>query len=372
MKIAFLDLINWDYTVDTPYGAPLGGSQSALCYLAERLAASGVEVTLINGTTTPGRWRGVEHLSAPSIRLTALPRYDVMVVFNYCEPQIALRLRAALPGVRLVFWNQHAHDQTAVEFLKDPAAKAAFDHYVFISQWQAANFAKAFAMEPARISVLGNAVSPAFQSLFSEGEAVLPAKARPPVLAYTSTPFRGLEILLAAFPAIRRAVPGARLQVYSSMQVYQQTAEQDAFAALYETCRNTEGVDYVGSLPQPELAGRLKAATLLAYPNIFAETFCTAALEAMAAGCTLVTSRLGALPETTAGFARLMDPPGDRARHAELFAEEAVAALAELSEDRLQAQLRHVRETGTWEVRARQWVRLFQALAAGSGSQHTD
>lgn len=58
VKIAFLDPAGGDYTPDTPRLHPLGGSQSALCYLAEALAASKLEVTLVNGTRTPGMVRG--------------------------------------------------------------------------------------------------------------------------------------------------------------------------------------------------------------------------------------------------------------------------------------------------------------------------
>ena len=48
MKIGFFDTIGWDYDIETPYRQPLGGSQSALCYLAVALAATGHEVWLYN------------------------------------------------------------------------------------------------------------------------------------------------------------------------------------------------------------------------------------------------------------------------------------------------------------------------------------
>ena len=41
MNWVFLDFIRWDYDVATPRERPLGGSQSALCYLAAALARRG-------------------------------------------------------------------------------------------------------------------------------------------------------------------------------------------------------------------------------------------------------------------------------------------------------------------------------------------
>ena len=116
-------------------------------------------------------------------------------------------------------------------------------------------------------------------------------------LGYTSTPFRGLEVLLSAFPEVLIEFPEAELKVFSSMKVYQQDERGDAFAPLYKRCRTTPSVHYVGSVPQPRLAEELKAATILAYPNTFAETSCIAVMEAMAAGLHIVTTDLGTLPD---------------------------------------------------------------------------
>ena len=41
MNWVFLDFIRWDFDVATPLEKPLGGSQSALCYLATALASRG-------------------------------------------------------------------------------------------------------------------------------------------------------------------------------------------------------------------------------------------------------------------------------------------------------------------------------------------
>src|SRR4029078_11664017 len=73
-------------------------------------------------------------------------------------------------------------------------------------------------------------------------------------LAYTSTPFRGLDVLLACFPAHYRRHPNCRLDVFSSMSVYGEPDGQDAYQSLYAQCKKTPGVNYRGSVPQTILA----------------------------------------------------------------------------------------------------------------------
>ena len=50
------------------------------------------------------------------------------------------------------------------------------------------------------------------------------------------------------------------------------------------------------------LAAELAQAAALAYPSTYPETSCIAALEAMSVGAAVLTTRSGAMPETTAGF----------------------------------------------------------------------
>lgn len=362
MQIAFVDFISWDYTVETVYEKPLGGSQSALCYLAEELARRGHEVRLVNNCALPGASRGVVHFPLAKAQGEFWKSFDVVVLLNAVKPGISIRplLR---PDARLIAWLQHAHDQPAVQPLARAEVQQPFDAFALLSQWQRDEFARAFSLPPEKLRIMRNAIGPAFADLFAPGEGVLAAKKSPPVLAYTSTPYRGLDLLVHVFPAIRKEIKGTTLRVYSSMAVYQAGGASDEaqFGQLYELCRETQGIEYVGSIPQQELARQMREATMLAYPNHFPETGCIAAMEAMAAGALIVTSDLGALPETTAGFARLLPVSDDWLGYSERFADEAVEWLQKLEDDpqsieeMIARQVSYVNAECTWQRRADEW-----------------
>jgi len=170
------------------------------------------------------------------------------------------------------------------------------------------------------------------------------------------------EVLLDAFPFIRTAFPKIRLKVFSGFAVVNQTAVQDdPYTHLYERCIATDDVDYIGPLPQPALAGELSRAAALAYPSTFMETSCISALEAMAAGLLVLTTRTAALPETTAGFAQMVEYRHDHTRLAQDFADMTMQALEDLRSDpgtamaRRAEQIAYVREHHTWPKLALEW-----------------
>ncbi len=371
MRITFVDDIAWDYTIDTAYRRPLGGSQSALCYLAEALAQAGHQVSLLNNTTTPGVSRGVSVRSLNGDLSAALrPPPDAVIVLNSTGWGHRLRPVLGAHGA-IVLWLSLAHDQEMMFALREPKERASYQAFAFISDWQARAFRDAFGTEPARASVLRYGVGPGFENLFADCGAILEAKARPPVLAYCSAPFRGLHVLAYyAFPRLRAFVPGLRLKVFSSMKMYPYVdGDQDqTFAELYQVCRDTEGIEYIGGVPQPELARELKAATMLAYPCTWPETACLAVMEAMAAGCWIVTSDFAVLPETTAGFGRLVpyQEDGDIRAFANGFVDAALGVLdgcdGRDAETHLQGQVDHINRTSTWPIRARECVAWLEGL----------
>jgi glycosyltransferase involved in cell wall biosynthesis len=358
MHICIADTVDWDYHVGTPLGRPMGGMQSAACYLATALAAQGDDVTFLNHTREPGRWFGVDCVSWNDDRAMArLGGQSFDAVISLTANPLPFRNLFG-PDTRLLLWTGHADDQPPVQVLAHGEIEHLWDGFVFVSEWQREHFIERFGLSRSRTTVLNYAIAPVFENQFTNAAELAAEKRTGPVrLAYTSTPYRGLQLLMSIFPLLDRP---ARLEIYSSMATYTGGDADALYTALYDTCRNTPDTCYVGAIPQPDLAGALKKVGVLAYPNIFAETGCIAVMEAMASGCAIVTSDLAALPETTSGFATLIPVSDDWYGYAQSFLSALRQSMDFVRSDagieHLWKQVQHINATCTWTVRAEQWA----------------
>ncbi len=357
MKILFLDFSRWTFDTRTPLHRPLGGTQSAVAYLSAALAAAGHEVAVLltGDAAKPMEADGVRFLTLPCDTET-LNSFDVVVLSTSAHAQTVRGAGCVRP---LVLWCQHDFDQTAVQALQAAAERDLYAGFAMVSEWQSERYRAAYDLDRSRMRVLRNAASPVF---FAQSRSDHWFEAgRSPVLAYTSTPFRGLDILLVSFPAIRSRLPGAELRVYSSMTIYDLDTP-DPFSSLYELAKVLPGVTYVGPLSQARLAEEMRQIDIWSYPCTFAETSCISAIEAMAAGTLLVTTTEGALPETTAGFAKSATfSSGSAGIAATEYAEHLVRAvtaqssLTKKAAESLDMQVTYARTHYNWTDRAAEW-----------------
>ena len=122
---------------------------------------------------------------------------------------------------------------------------------------------------------------------------------------YSSSPDRGLDVVLDMWPKIRTLEPKATLGVYYGFETMKKMNEGNKRGSaivnyLFDrvTSMADEGVYYHGRVGQAELAEAYKKSLIWFYPTRFSETSCITAIEAQAAGCCVVTSKLAALEET--------------------------------------------------------------------------
>ena len=356
-RVLLVDPSGWDYTPDTPYNYPLGGTQSAMLYLACALVDRGkegnstpYEIRLLNGSKRKSCTRGImtEPYTGIEGTLEQIEEWDPDFTLVINDPLVASILGKAVRN-KVYCLNQHDINQPAIQCMKNFTTIAGIDQMIFVSHWQKREYQKAFGWPENRSIVLKNAMAPSFQLLprpYLEHKEL--------ALVYTSTPFRGLDrLVLTIFPNLRKTYPELKLHVFSSMKVYQVDDKDDVYHNLYLACKVTDGIEYHGSVSQTELAKYVHQSLIFAYPNTFRETSCISAIEAMAAGCFVVCSRLGALEETTAGFASLVDPGDDASFEAEIRRIiDRYLERDESLEQHLQNQVKWIKGYYTWKRRA--------------------
>jgi len=251
-----------------------------------------------------------------------------------------------------VVWMHHHVNQRWVQWCKDRELVDSISCFVFVSYWQREQYLNAFGLPPQRCIVLRHALDLRPDLRRWEAGSILRC-------AYTSTPFRGLSVLLDAW---QRLNPGnAELHVWSSMKLYLE--DDGPYKHLYERAESMPGVIYHGIAPNPELRTALRSMHFLAYPCTFAETACLAVIEAMAAGCRVIVPSLGALPETTGGYARIYPSNPNAEEHIATFSENLAAELATpwSGEPELSlSQQGHCAVVYDWSRRLREWHQLIQ------------
>ena len=255
-----------------------------------------------------------------------------------------------------IYWNQLSYDQSAVQFLQEPKYIKQINHFVFVSHWQSEMFRKIFNIFGYKTSVIKNAcigISPKTNTT--------PDKIK---LCYTSTPWRGLKILLDAWELLNPE--NCELHIFSSCKIYgNDFAENDTqYLDLYEKCNQLPNVVYRGSIPNDELRKELPTFDILAYPNTFEETSCISVIEALSAGLRVVTSNLGALPETTEGLARIYPYLMDEKKHAEKFAEVLLEEIEFIKSGLFipTKQIEIYKPRWSWDIRIKEWKKLLNEL----------
>lgn len=263
--------------LEWPENHPLGGSETAALRLALALKYIGENVQIITDADQLAQHR--------------------------CDIFISLRVwqmfqSGIYPGKRNYLWCQDDSDQPLVKPLEDPQiSKPIYDRLdgvILLSHYASQRWISTLNLPLNKIIMSTNGIPLQRFQPHPDGLA-----ARKPWAYYSSTPFRGLEPLLLAWPHILQAVPEAQLHICSSMKVYDPDGKTDVeFGPLYEKAKSLPGIHYHGSLSQAGLRSVAQKCRVLAYPCVFPETSCIAAMEAMAAGCVVVSTVLGALPET--------------------------------------------------------------------------
>jgi len=274
-----------------------------------------------------------------------------------------------------IVWLHPHHREDGMEQLMDPNFQKYFKGYVFVSDWQYERFLETFKLPAEKCYVLKNAIKPFEPHKKPDGKLQL---------MFHPNPIRGLDVLLEAIKLLpdedfdlhiyHELDPDARKQQYlEGLQTYEYSHVTEGEERFLRYClklaQDDKRIVRHTRSNNSQIREQLMKTHIFAYPAYFEETSCICLIEALAAGCSVVSSNLGALPETSLGFARQYGFIPDRQKHIIRFAQELKETIDEYRAGKFDAteQVKKVNDYYSWETRVKDWIKLDKHLWVKDG-----
>ena len=277
---------------------------------------------------------------------------------------ICSRVRWIDPKKPTILWCHDTWDDPESQHLKEEERRARFEKFVFVSNYQLSTYNLALQVPYAQSFVMQNAIEP----------IELKDKNKDQIkLIYHTTPHRGLNVAVAAIMELAKNYGDKiHFDVFSSFEAYGWKERDKEFEDLFNNIKEHPQMTYHGYQPNEKVREALQEAHIFAYPSIWPETSCIAAIEAMSAGCQIVCPNYAALPETTANFATMYQWSEDIQFHANVFANMLNAAIQnhydENTQRKLLQQKNYTDNFYNWDLRANQWTGFLQGLSNQNAS----
>lgn len=295
MKIAFFASNTLPIHAESLNERPMGGTETGIIRLAEALQALGHEVTVFTPHTEPPP---SQPLYLPHSAIEKHPPVDALVAIRDWIPTFY-----KIQAKRRFFWSGDSYDVFSNFGLGDKRVGGMIDAFLTVSDWQADRVCEASGFPREKCWKISNGID---LKLF-EGTEVRHRKR----LIYSSTPYRGLRHIPRFFTELKKQHPDLECHIFSSYKIYDLPTTPE-FEELRQAAAQFPDLHFHESVKQKELAREFMKSSILFYPCEFEETSCITAMEAMAAGAVVLSTKMGALPETVGDAGILIDGrPGE-------------------------------------------------------------
>ena len=321
-KIIFIDMTDWSY--DTIDSKPIGGTQSAIYFMAEYLSK------FYNVTVMTKSNKNIivnDNLCYKRLDIKKIEKLnpDLLILQGVINKELA-DYKSINAKLKTILWMHH---DININFVKDTFNTIhnlnLIDKYIFVSKWQRNRFIQKYKLSYNKCDVIQNGLQDNL-NVFTNPININMKKKE---IVYISAPYRGLIIAFYLFQEIKKYIPDIKFKVFSCFNrdfnnIYDKKSYQpynnENFNTLltndynifykdfFKKLVDDNNIEFYGSVPQNILFEHLKTAMIMFYPNTYPETCCTSILECMAHKCNVITSDLGALAETSNGFANIFNP----------------------------------------------------------------
>ena len=274
---------------------------------------------------------------------------DINLILNNADPSLLEKNKIN------ILWMHHFVNQKEAKNLGSKDYLNKLDWIIYNSNWNLEQHLKYFQIPKSKTIVIKNAI----EKIDFEKKPTDKIN-----LIYHTTPWRGLKILLKVFKSLN--LEKVELNICSSTIIYGKKFDSilgKTYEGLFDECKNTKNVNYFGFLENEKIIEKLKKMHIFAHPSIWPETSCIAAIESMAAGCEVVTTKLGALNETCSPFGKIINfekrPEDLEIKYREALLGSIKNFWSEETQKKLKLQRETINNTYSWDVRSVEWKNFF-------------
>jgi glycosyltransferase involved in cell wall biosynthesis len=258
-----------------------------------------------------------------------------------------------------ILWLHDLPNDPESQHLKDPNLRKRFKKIVAVSDWQMQLYNVVLGLPYSESTVIKNGIYPIEieRKRFADTIKII----------YHTTPHRGLELLVPVFEELCKHHDNIELDVFSSFSIYGWSERDKPYEQLFERCKTHPKINYHGAVSNEQIREELKKSHIFAYPSIWPETSCLAAIEAMSAMNYVVCPNYAALPETCSNFANMYQWTEDTNEHANRFYAVLDATINDIKNNgihhnRLKFQKDYFDVMYNWDMIAQKWEATLNGL----------
>lgn len=271
---------------------------------------------------------------------------------------ICSRVREIQEDKIRIYWLHDLPQDPETNHLKNQSSQDRFHKIVFCGNWQYNNYLGVLGLTPSsKLAVIDTPIEPIEWMPKSTDEIRL---------IYTSTPQRGLQLLVPVFEKLCEKYDNIYLDVFSSFEIYGWTESDKPFQELFDRCKNHPKIVYHGFKPNDEVRGALQKAHIFAYPSIWQECNSRSLIEAMSAGLMCIHPNLAGLSDTSGSLTSMYQFDQDFNAHANIFYQILDSAIGAVNNEDAQNYLKYVKSytDNRFNINkiARQWEDLLMGL----------
>lgn len=273
---------------------------------------------------------------------------------------ICSRVREIQEDKIRVYWLHDLPEDPETNHLREENSRNRFHKFVFCGNWQYNRYMDMLGVpKNDKCVVLDTPIEP-FDNVEKSKDEIR--------LMYTSTPQRGLEILIPVFEELSKRYDNLYLDVFSSFEIYGWNEANKPYEHLFEVCKNHPKIVYHGFKPNEEVRKAYEKAHIFAYPSIWPECNSRALIEAMSAGLLCVHPNYAGLSDTSGNLTVMYQYEENKLDHANKFLQVLDHSIKIVNEksDSLENYLRFVKAyaDNRYNVSkiSNQWIDVLQQL----------